>query len=153
MFIYINIWRWILRDLSRGGQGGSGYSVAQGSHRSINRCSGHGTTQEIRWRYRRKNPESIRTLQAVFISILVIFGSQNGPDLLVAQWCATSKSEPFWATKITKIKIKTAWRVGIDSGFFLLYRYHISWVVSWPEHRLIDLYEPCATLYPDPPTW
>ena len=30
--------------------------------------------------------------------------------------------------------------------FFLLYRYHISWLVSWPEHRLIDLYEPCATL-------
>ena len=24
-------------------------------------------------------------------------------------------------------------------------------MVSWPEHRLIDLYEPCATLYPDPP--
>ena len=51
--------------------GGSGHSVAQGSYRSINRCSDHKTTQEMRWRYRRKNPESIRTLQAVFMSIFV----------------------------------------------------------------------------------
>ena len=83
-----SIWRRILRDLTDGG--GSGHSVAQGSYRFRFWYSGHETTQEMRWRYRRKNPESIPALQAVFISILV----KKIPSQMVRIWSILTNPDP-----------------------------------------------------------
>ena len=128
--------------------GGCARYLAQGSYRSTNRYSARKNTQEMRWLCRRKNPESIPTFQAVFILKFVIFLTQNGPDLLVAPPAGYKQIGGLF---FSFSRIKTAWKAGIDSGFFPRYSHRISWLFFLPEYRLMNLCEPCATLCPDPP--